>query len=158
MAAAASGEEMVTLISSDKEAFCVKRSAAEMSLTVKSVLEDTDGGPVPLPNVASGTLRNVIEFFDHNTPDYDHAWSNGYLHRFVCDHQRDEFSIHRLMALLEAANYLNATPLLNAVNSTLASVIQHRDPRSIRKVFGIDREFTDAEIADAKAAQPWAFD
>merc|ERR1711879_275066 len=64
----------VKLESSDEQVFEVPREIAEMSVTVKHMLDDVDAdsdAPIPLPNVTGKILAKVIEWakYHHANPD-----------------------------------------------------------------------------------------
>jgi len=75
-----SDSKQVKLESSDDRVFTVPTEIAEMSITIKHMLEDIkDGGeeeseenaPIPLPNVTGKILEKVIEYckYHHEHPD-----------------------------------------------------------------------------------------
>jgi len=66
----------VKLQSSDEQEFEVEKPVAEMSVTIKNMLEDMQDvgsdAPIPLPNVTGKILAKVIEYckwhLEHPTP------------------------------------------------------------------------------------------
>jgi len=69
---------VVKLQSSDEQEFEVERELAEMSVTIKNMLEDIlidNETPIPLPNVTGKILQKVIEYWkyhkDHPLPVSD---------------------------------------------------------------------------------------
>jgi len=68
----------VKLESSDEQVFDVPREIAEMSVTVKHMLDDVDAdsdAPIPLPNVTGKILAKVGRTFhhDHQQPTPERA-------------------------------------------------------------------------------------
>ncbi|XP_057798900.1 SKP1-like protein 11 [Salvia miltiorrhiza] len=67
MAEISAEERTLTLLSSDGERFMVPEAAAVQSKTIKNIVEDgCSGGPIPLANVSSKVLAEVIVFLKNH--------------------------------------------------------------------------------------------
>merc|ERR1712232_450084 len=154
------GEE-VTLMSSDEQNFQVDVKVAQMSETIKNLIEDagTDS-PIPLPNVTGKILDKVVEYCKYHT---EHPTA-------VSDEKKDdkrtddiipwdaEFSKvdqATLFELILAANYLDIKQLLDLTCKTVANMIKGKTPEEIRKTFNIKNDFTPEEEEQVRKENEW---
>lgn len=149
----------------EPKVFEVPKEVAEMSLTVKNMIDDVgDGGvpdvPIPLPNVSAKILEKVIQYCDHHhkhpTPQSDDkkdekrtddisAWDSEFC-------RVDQAT---LFELILAANYLDIKPLLDLTCKTVANMIKGRTPEEIRKTFNIKNDFTPEEEEQVRKENAW---
>lgn len=147
-AAAAVTTPKVAIVSSDGETFVVARDVVSMSVTLRNMLEDlgseTEGMPVPLPNVKADALRKVVEFCDYHVhhPDETSTFVEGgridnfrAFDRAFTDELREDKNLWLLMNVLVAANYLDIKPLVDVLCRTVASMIQGKTPEQICDTF-----------------------
>ena len=147
-AAAAAAAPKVAIVSSDGETFSVARDVVSMSVTLRNMLEDlgteTEGMPIPLPNVKADALRKVVEFCDYHVhhPDETSRFVKGGriddfrdFDRAFTDELREDKNLWLLMNVLVAANYLDIKPLVDVLCRTVASMIQGKTPEQICDTF-----------------------
>lgn len=112
--------EPVTLTSSDNINRVIERTVAEMSLTIKDVLEDVvdPSKPVPLIRIDVETLDVMIKYMKHHT---DHP-EDHLDHSDKLDDMSEwdiEFcngmEINVLFKVILASNYLDIPPLLGVL-------------------------------------------
>ncbi|OEL14234.1 SKP1-like protein 11 [Dichanthelium oligosanthes] len=191
MASAGSGNEkataMITLISSDNERFEVPEAAANLSQTVRHMIEDgcTDGG-IPLPNVTSNILAKVLEYCNKHAPasaeatagtsssdaapasaEGEAAESSSAAAAASATASKDLESFDKafidvdqatLYDLLLAANYLDVKGLLNIACQKVADMIKGKSVQEIRRTFNIQNDFTPEEEEEIRKENAWAFD
>ncbi|CAL5073069.1 unnamed protein product [Urochloa decumbens] len=170
-AAAAGKDNMVTLISSDKESFDVEESVARESRTILHIIEDgcIDNG-IPLPNVNGKILAKVIEYCKKHvearrgsdaeasaepTAATNKA-SDDELKNFDADFVKVDQAT--LFDLILAANYLDIKGLLDLTCQTVADMIKGKTPEEIRKTFNIKNDFTPEEEEEVRRENQWAFE
>jgi len=156
----------VKLESSDEQVFDVPREIAEMSVTVKHMLDDVDAdsdAPIPLPNVTGKILAKVIEWakYHHSNPDppsdekKDEKRTDDIIpwDKEFCDVDQPT-----LFELILAANYLDIKPLLDLTCKTVANMIKGKTPEEIRKTFNIKNDFTPEEEEQIRKENEWCMD
>lgn len=140
----------VKLESSDEQVFEVPREVAEMSVTVKHMLDDVDAdneNAIPLPNVTGKILGKVIEWAKYHLENPEPAPAEGDAAAAKDEKRTDDISPWdknfcdvdqpTLFELILAANYLDIKPLLDLTCKTVANMIKGKSPEEIRKTFNI---------------------
>ena len=157
-AATATATGTILLISSDDERFEVPEEAANLSETIRHMIEDgcTEGG-VPVPNVTGRILAKVLEYCNKHAAD---AESNKeeldkFDKAFVDEVKADQAT---LFDLILAANYLNVKGMLDLTCQTVADMIKGKSVEEIRQTFNIKNDFTPEEEAEIRKENQWAFD
>eukprot|EP01088_Endostelium_zonatum_P008289 TRINITY_DN20_c0_g1_i2.p1 TRINITY_DN20_c0_g1~~TRINITY_DN20_c0_g1_i2.p1 ORF type:complete len:164 (+),score=40.09 TRINITY_DN20_c0_g1_i2:43-534(+) len=159
--------QTVKLESSDDQVYDVPRNIAEMSVTVKHMMDDIESSsediPIPLPNVTGKILSKVIEYckYHHEHPeapadekkdekrtDDISPWDKEF-----CDVDQPT-----LFELILAANYLDIKPLLDLTCKTVANMIKGKTPEEIRKTFNIKNDFTPEEEEQIRKENEWCMD
>jgi len=154
----------VKLASSDEQEFEVERAVAEMSVTIKNMLEDMAdvGGdaPIPLPNVTGKILTKVIEYckwhLEHPTPVTEEKKDEKRTDDIIgWDLEFCKVDQATLFELILAANYLDIKPLLDLTCKTVANMIKGKTPEEIRKTFNIKNDFTPEEEEQVRKENEW---
>lgn len=146
----------IKLESSDEQVFEVAREIAEMSVTVKHMLDDVDAdseNAIPLPNVSGKILAKVIEWatYHHENPEPAPTADGADAAAAAADakdqKRTDDISPWdkefcdveqpTLFELILAANYLDIKPLLDLGCKSVANMIKGKSPEEIRKTFNI---------------------
>merc|ERR1719191_1680963 len=147
---------MIKLQSSDGHEFEVAEDVANMSETIRNMIEDTgDATAIPLHNVAAKTLSKVIEYCKHHTdvrakgpaaspsdalPDPKEAEEKQWDQEFV------KVDNSTLFDLILAANYLNITQLLDLTCEKVAEMINNKN------------DFSPEEEEQVRKENEWAFE
>lgn len=168
----ASSATMFTFISSDDERFEVTEAAANMSQTIRHMIEDgcADAG-IPLPNVSATILAKVLEFCnkhaaaaaaDSSSSDAaagsssSNAGGDKELASF--DKAFLDVDTDTLYDLLMAANYLEVKELLDLACQKVADMIRGKTPEQIRQTFGMKNDFSQEEQEEIVKENKWAFE
>ena len=141
----------------------VSLDVANMSLTIKNMLEDLAGGGVtdvsiPLNNVTSKVLAKVIEYCKHHVEhptklDAEKTAKTEDISPW--DKQFASVDQATLFELILAANYLDIKPLLDLTCKTVANMIKGKTPEEIRKTFNIKNDFTPEEEEKVRKENEW---
>ena len=152
----------IKLTASDGTEFEVDRAVANMSTTVKNLLDDMDGvenTPIPLPNASSKILPKVIDYckyhLEHDvtmTTSTEEKQTNDII---PWDQEFCKVDQETLFGLIMAANYLDIKALLDLTCKTFANMIHGKTPEEIRKLFNIENDFTPEEEEQARKENEW---
>eukprot|EP01120_Amphizonella_sp_Union-15-10_P000994 TRINITY_DN11061_c0_g1_i1.p1 TRINITY_DN11061_c0_g1~~TRINITY_DN11061_c0_g1_i1.p1 ORF type:complete len:165 (-),score=41.33 TRINITY_DN11061_c0_g1_i1:94-588(-) len=152
----------VKLQSSDDKPFDVPMEVAQMSLTIKNMIEDIcpDGEtPIPLPNVSGKILEKVIEYCKHHHANHttDEKKDNEKRTDDITPWDQEFCKVDQatLFELILAANYLDIKPLLDLTCKTVANMIKGKTPEEIRKTFNIKNDFTPEEEEQVRKENEW---
>jgi len=154
----------VKLNSSDEVEFDVPKAVAEMSVTIKNMLEDMEGvgsdTPIPLPNVTGKILEKVITYckyhLEHPTPASEDKKDEKRTDDIIpWDQEFCKVDQATLFELILAANYLDIKPLLDLTCKTVANMIKGETPEEIRKTFNIKNDFTPEEEEQVRKENEW---
>ena len=157
---------LIKLESSDEQVFEVDRKIAEMSVTIKHMLDDLDAecdNPIPLPNVAGKILQKVIEYCTHHNenpePPSDEKNDSKALDN-IAPWDKDFCDVDQatLFEMILAANYLDIKPLLDLTCKTVANMIKGKTPEEIRQTFNIKNDFTPEEEEQIRKENEWCMD
>jgi len=153
--------EMVKLQSSDDQEFEVTKQVAEMSKTIKLMMEDLEDDmdlPIPLPNVAGKILAKVVEYCKHHTAETTkEATGTSSLDSDISEWDTDFCNVDQttLFELILAANYLDIKPLLDLTCKIVANMIKGKTSEEIRKTFNIKNDFTPEEEEQIRRENEW---
>merc|ERR1712010_334577 len=152
----------ITLKSSDEETFEVDQDVANMSETIKNMIEDTGADvAIPLPNVSGKDLAKVIEYCKFKSDSKKKNADGEIISEEDVKNWENEFvkvDQGTLFQLILAANYLNIKELLDLTCHSVASMIRGKSPEEIRKAFNIKNDFTPEEEEEVRREHQWAFD
>ncbi|AGO83123.1 S-phase kinase-associated protein 1 [Pandoravirus dulcis] len=167
----------IKLESSDEQVFEVAREIAEMSVTVKHMLDDVDAdseNAIPLPNVSGKILAKVIEWatYHHENPEPAPTADGADAAAAAADakdqKRTDDISPWdkefcdveqpTLFELILAANYLDIKPLLDLGCKSVANMIKGKSPEEIRKTFNIKNDFSPEEEEAIRKENEWCLD
>ena len=168
-------EQIIIIESSDHERFQIRRAIAEMSMTLKHMLEDlaesgaststSTSTSIPIPNIKGSVLKRVIEYCDHfydhpdettsfrkgGTVDSFSSWDTTFTNELKQD-------LWILFETILAANFLDIKSLLELTCRTVAGLIKGKTPEEICKTFNIKRDFTEEELEQVRKDNPWIGD
>ncbi len=144
-----------TLVSNDDQEFEVGETMAQMSGTIKNLIEEdmVSDGVIPLPNVSGRMLAKVLEFTKHHL-EYPSDETE------LSDWDKDFFNVDQsdLFELILASNYLEMQLLLDLACKSVANMVIGKSPDEIRALFNIKNDFTEEEEAVAKEENKWLQD
>lgn len=136
---------------------------ARMCGTIANMLDDIDDEsnvPIPIPNVKGEIFEKVIAFCKKyedmkliTTEEEDlemrvkplEGWDKDFVN----------VSLAVLFEMILAANFLDLKHMLNLTCKAVAEMIKGKTPTEIKKVFGIEGDFTDAERDQVIRDNPW---
>ena len=123
--------------------------------------DDDEQQEVPLLNVKSVTLGNVIEFCRHHQEepmdDIEKPLKSSEMREVVQDWYANFVNVEQdvLFDLILAANYMDIKPLLDLTCATIASMIKGKTPEEIRRCFNILNDFSPEEEAQVREENKW---
>ena len=162
----------VNLVSSEGDKYEVETRAAAMSELVKTMLIDGDDEDededekiqdIPLPNVNTEVLKNVMEFCNHhvtNGPmqEIEKPLKSANMAECVSEWDANFVAIDEemLFELILAANYMDIKPLLDLACAKVASMLKGKTPEEIRQTFNIVNDFTPEEETQVREENKWS--
>eukprot|EP01088_Endostelium_zonatum_P001203 TRINITY_DN114_c0_g1_i1.p1 TRINITY_DN114_c0_g1~~TRINITY_DN114_c0_g1_i1.p1 ORF type:complete len:183 (+),score=54.30 TRINITY_DN114_c0_g1_i1:32-550(+) len=168
--AEATSTQTIKLESSDGQIFEVPKRIAEMSITVKHMMDDIDTSseevPIPVPNVNGKILEKVIEYckYHDENPDPPEEKKDERIRTaeekdfLPWDKEYLKIDKPTLYQLILAANYLDIKPLLDVTCKSIAWMIKGKTPQEIRKEFDIKNDFTPEEEEQVRKDNQWCLD
>lgn len=156
----------IRLICSDQDDdfITVPENIAKMSKTIETLLEDlgnTDA-PIPLHNVTSATMKNVIEYLEWRAenplPTEEEEDPKSYTEPpALSDFEKNFVDIEKevMCELILAANYLDIKPLLELTCRTVAESLKGKDPEEVRQILNIKNDFTPEEEKRITEEKQW---
>nr|ANA07508.1 SKIP1-1a protein [Fragaria x ananassa] len=157
-------KKTISLKTSDDEVFESEENVAMEFGTVKAFFGD-DGVSrdmvMPIPNVHSKELTRIIDFCTKHLAlkpkaDHDEAGKKE-LRKFYAEYVKED-TTERIMELILAADYLNVNDFLDLLNQSVADRIKNKSVEYVRKLFGIESDFTPEEEAELRQQYAWAFE
>lgn len=152
--------KLISLKAADGIVFEVEPYIAKEMKIVQTFIDDdaaTAATTIPLPNVYSRELDRIVQYCRQHCIFRDAGASakkdakdfNAEFVRVMSDEE--------LKALLLAANYLNMNDLLEFLSQTIATRIQNKSVKFVRKFFGVVNDYTPEEEARFREENAWAF-
>eukprot|EP00697_Spironema_sp_BW2_P002296 gnl/Spiro4/13075_TR6933_c0_g1_i1.p1 gnl/Spiro4/13075_TR6933_c0_g1~~gnl/Spiro4/13075_TR6933_c0_g1_i1.p1 ORF type:complete len:186 (+),score=35.18 gnl/Spiro4/13075_TR6933_c0_g1_i1:56-559(+) len=150
---------ILRLVSKTNEEFPVPEEIACRSITVKNFVEgveaDEKSPMIPLPNVESATLAQVIRYLtwhhehDQTATDSEKAKFDQEI-VFVTDTM-----LGPLFDLILAANYMDIRSLLELACGTVSGMVKGKTPEEIRHHFHIINDFAPEEEEEIRKENAW---
>ena len=148
-------DTMVTLRSCDGHLFKVKSRTIDDMITLKNLYIDTGDSLLPIPNVKGNVLAKVLEYVNGRSAIT--ACNTSSMDTFNKTFT-DDLVLQEALHLIMAANYLDYSPLQDAVGAHIASTyISGKTPEEIRQVLGIQNDFSPEEEEQLKLETQWHF-
>jgi len=157
--------EMVSVLCvDDNTTHSMPLAQARMSGTIANMLDDIDDEDgdmvIPIPKMKGATMMKVIAFCAHNpdaplNPTEEQQLEmrtkplEGWHLEFV------NVPLAELFEMILAANFLDLKPMLDITCKAVAEMIKGKTPDEIKKVFGVEGEFTADEKAQVLRDNPW---
>ncbi|KAL3323709.1 hypothetical protein AABB24_038057 [Solanum stoloniferum] len=140
------------LKSSDGDEFEIEESVAVQSGTIKNMIDD-DYTLIPLPNVNTQTLIEIIEYMKKHGEKIDSNEEE--IEEFDKEFMKDK-SYQNMFRLVIAANYLHISDLMNLLCQTIADRIKNKSVNAVRKIFDIINDYTPEEEEKVREEHKWA--
>lgn len=154
--------------SQPQKEFMVSLEAAKMSLLFRDILGDSEGKQtiIPVPDTSAEALELVLEYMEYhvNHPakplerplkcpieDLVDKWDNEFLFRKL----HPENGHAALFEVMQAANFLNVSDLLDLTCGCVASMIRGKTAEEIREMFKIEKDFAPGEEEKIKEENMW---
>lgn len=142
--------ENVTLISTDSQEFTITRNVAEMSATIKNLIEDTGtSNKIPIPNVTGAILTKIIEYCQHHIEHAEDPNIKEWDQTFV-DIEQDA-----LFQLILAVNYLDIHSLLDLGCKKVADRMKGKTTEELREMYNIKNDFSPEEEEQIRKENEW---
>ncbi|XP_058108914.1 SKP1-like protein 1A [Magnolia sinica] len=163
-----SSTKKVTLRTSDGEVFELEETVASQSQMIRFMMEDNCANDaIQLPTITARILVKVIEYCkkhakvreggceasSSSSDQKDNKELKGWDKQFMSG-----MDINLVFDLIQAANYLDISGLLDLTCQYIADHIKHMTPEEVRKVFNIENDFAPEEEARIRKENEWAFD
>jgi S-phase kinase-associated protein 1 len=150
----------VTLQSQDGQEFKVEVKVAQMSETIKNLIEDAGTEEsVPLPNVTGRILSKVVEYCKYHIehPSTEERKPEEKRTDDIIGWDLDFCKVDQptLFELVLAANYLDIKSLLDLTCKTIANMIKGKTAEEIRRTFNIKNDFTPEEEEQVRKENEW---
>jgi S-phase kinase-associated protein 1 len=138
---------------------------ARMSGTIANMLDDIDdvGSDIPIPNIKGLIMKKVVAFCKQH-PDAPlnptdaqqlelrtkplEGWDQDFV----------RVPLSTLFEMILAANFLDLKPMLDVTCKAVAEMIKGKSPEDIKKIFGVEGDFTPEEKAQVLLDNPWLKD
>ena len=127
-------EQMIHLITKDKQTFSITRKQAEMSIFITTALShDKECNEIPLNDFDSSAVQWVVKFVQHHNgaapPEIEKPLrsknlrdvTTEYCARFAADLCRNRMLFYKV---IELANYLDLKSLLHLLCAKIASLVR----------------------------------
>ncbi|XP_051121651.1 SKP1-like protein 12 [Andrographis paniculata] len=153
-------QEFRTLRSCDGKEFKISKSIALQLSLVSNLLDLEEEGKtdiIPLPKVDGINLDRVIGFLNMYTEESFKKLTTTEKKK-RCDDFFANCKIHDFLALASAANYLGAQLVLDEACQRSADAMKNKSVAWVRKVFGVENDFTSAEEQALKNKHEWAYE
>ena len=131
-------ENTVKVITKDGQTFVLTEKQAFQCETIKNLVEDglASVDEIPLPEIDGKTFTTVVEYCRYYVDQTeDEEWNSQF-----CQMETSE-----LFDVILASNYLDNKKLLDTCCTAVANMIKGKTPDEIRKVFNIEKDFTEEE-------------
>lgn len=168
MADAAEADKMVSIhCTADKSDHKLPMAHARMSGTIANMLDDIDDedveSAIPIPNIKGEIMEKVIAFCKQHpdaplNPTEEQQLEMRTKPLEGWDLEFVNVALAQLFEMILAANFLDLKPMLDITCKAVAEMIKGKTPDEIKKVFGVEGDFTDEEKAQVLRDNPWLED
>lgn len=153
--------DSVVLVTSDGATYGVPLDVARRSVTIRNMIDDlgddADVGEIPLVNVDSKTLDDILNFLEkfyadkpeNPDPKSLESLKDTWATRYSALDQAVLFNV------ILAANYLDIKDLLDVACKAVANMIKGKTPEEIRRTFNIKNDFTPEEEEQIRKENEW---
>lgn len=157
---------LVTIVTNEGQHHTMPLPHARMSGTIANMLDDVDDdveSNIPIPNIKGEIMKKVVDFCAQHpdallNPTEEQQLEmrttplNAWAKQFV------GVPLEMLFEMIQAANFLDLKPMLDVTCKAVAEMIKGKTPEDIKKIFGVEGDFTPEEKAQVIAENPWLKD
>lgn len=156
-----SSSNKIVLKCSDGKSFEIDEAVARKSKLLADMIDIGCDGPIPLQDVTGKTLEKVIEYCERHVVEFGTSVEDdeeAAKKLAIWDAEFIKVDEQTLFYLILAANYLSIEGLLSLGCKVVADYIKDKTPEEVRRIFGIENDFTPEEEEAARKQSSWAFD
>lgn len=155
----------VNVTTSDGATFKLKLDDAKKCVSLKNILEDLDEddeSPIPLSTIDKSTMEYVCRFIGELKElgikeEMTEEEQITFRERDATEEEKKFFQFEdesQSFALILAANFLDNRPLLHSTAKYIANKMMGKTPEELKKMYKIERDFTDEEKEAVYAQYP----
>jgi len=138
---------------------------ARMCGTIANMLDDIEDDDIviPLNNIKLNILEKVVYFCEKSPNAYTESSEEEQLEMRTkplegFDLEFVKVPLATLFEMILAANFLDLKPMLDVCCKAVAEMIKGKTPDEIKKVFGVEGDFTQEEKEQVLRDNPWLED
>jgi S-phase kinase-associated protein 1 len=155
--------DIIKVTSKDGKEFTISKKAAELSVLLKSTMQDFEGDVVvPLSEMDDKTTARVVEYlekFNGEMPQEIEKPLKSAVMKEVTDEWSanfvDALPLEDLVDITVAANFMEIQPLLDLTCAKIASMCKDKTEEEIFQTFGVTETFTEEEKAKIREENKW---
>jgi len=159
-------KEQYTIVLDDGSEY---KCEAKRFITIKNLLDDIDEedeSPLPIPGITKEIFELILEFMEFHPSEEDikNLTEEGQQElRVKIFEQKDidyfrKINLKTNFDLILAVNYLDFKLLLDYSCKNIAEMIKGKKPDEIKKVFGVEGDFSKEEKEQVITDNPWLDD
>ena len=140
-------------------------SAARMCGTISNMLDDVDDPEtsIPMTNIEPGIFQKVKDYCEYYKDKKLPSTEEEILEFRIkslegWDKEFVNVPLSVLFEMITAANFLDIQHMLNITCKSVAEMIKGKTPDDIKKIFGVEGDFSDEERKQVLADNPWLVD
>lgn len=152
---------MIKILTSDEFEIEIPLKIANMSKTIKNMIEEMEDcdSIIPIHDVTKEVFEQIIVYCNHHLNDPEDKRTEKEKKRTdnISEWDKEFCSIDKesLFKIINAANYLDISGLLEITCKTIANMIKGKSPEEIREMFGIENDFTPEEEERIRKENEW---
>ena len=159
-------DNKVIMISSDGQKFEISAKAAMRSQIIKESIMGNNKEEIEFNanNIKGDILKKVVEYLEHyeNEEPKEIERPLPSLNFQECvdewDYNFIDLDLSTIFEIILASNYLNIPPLLELSSAKMASIIKGKTIEEVRKLYGIQNDFTDEEEQQIIEENKWCME
>ena len=159
-------DNKVIMISSDGQKFEISAKAAMRSQIVKESIIGNNQEEIEFKvnNIKGDILKKVVEYLEHyeNEEPKEIERPLPSLNFQECvdewDYNFIDLDLGTIFEIILASNYLDIPPLIELASAKTASTIKGKTTEEVRKLYGIQNDFTDEEEQQIIEENKWCME
>ncbi len=155
--------ESIKVQSREGKEFTISKAAAELSVLLKSTMQDFEGDVVvPLSEIDEKTTGRIVEYLNNFNgkipPEIEKPLKSAVMKEITDEWSAnfiDAFALEELVDITVASNFMEIQPLLDISCAKIASLIKDKSEEEIFQMFGVTETFTEEEKAKIRDENKW---